>query len=338
MSKGIRRSGVMGDFGHGFAMISLDNGFEEAVGIVADARQSARRICSATGYQVVWDGLMPSAAKTLLGFDPMAKVTEVLIAHPDAKRGAIRLVDGSGTPASLLRDGAQAWDHGGIFDINIRAFDDLDRVHGAFSRAGFHSPAPVTDWDFGSLAVREVVERDADGICIAVMQRVHPPLEGYAGISGETSWVFNSTQIVQDFDAARRLFVEGLGWLPVQETDGFAAGLDGANCMGFPPGLASRIPMRIGIYHPHGRMEGSVEIIVFDCGGRDFSANRPPMRGWAGLRFAVSDMDGLAGRLAIAGCSEGPVVEFDWQPHGRFRAMCLTTPWGARFEILEAVA
>ncbi|WP_237713896.1 hypothetical protein [Novosphingobium sp. Rr 2-17] len=35
--------------------------------------------------------------------------------------------------------------------------------------------------------------------------------------------------------------------------------------MGLPLGLATQIDMRIGIYHPHGRKECSVEIIAFDC-------------------------------------------------------------------------
>lgn len=317
-------------------MLSLDNGFEEAVGIVADARATARRLAAALGYVHVHEGRVPRGALDLLGVAQEMQGTEVLLRHPDARRGAIRLVDLDGTIVPLQRDGAQAWDHGGIFDINIRALTDLDDVHAAFSANGFLSPAPVTDWDFGSLAVREVVERDADGICIAAMQRVHPPLQGYEDISGPTSWVFNSTQVVPDFDAARSLFVEALGWKPVQETESFAAGTDGANCMGFPPGLSPKIPMRIGIYHPQGRMEGSVEIIAFDCGGRDFSKAQGPLRGWAGLRFAVSDLDTMAGRLAGAGCIRSEPVEFDWLPHGRFRAVALTTPWGARLELLQA--
>ncbi|MBH0113332.1 hypothetical protein I5E68_10275 [Novosphingobium sp. YJ-S2-02] len=280
---------------------------------------------------------MPAGAAGLLGLAAKTCGHEVLIAHPDATRGAIRLISLEGDYQPLVRDGAQAWDTGGIFDINIRALEDLDALHAAFSRAGFASPAPVTDWDFGALAVREVVERDADGLCIAAMQRVHPPLTGYEDMSGATSWVFNSTQIVADFDAARALFVEGLGWQAVQETDGFAATGDGANCMGFPPRIALEVPMRIGIYHPAGRMEGSVEIIAFGCGGRDFSASRPPARGWAALRFVVRDLDGFAKRLAGAGCALGEEVRFDWAPHGQVRGISAVTPWGARFEALQRV-
>ncbi len=317
-------------------MISRDNGFEEAVGLVADATRSAQRLSAATGFQVVHEGAVAPEALKLMGIGRNVSGSEILLRHPDAGRGAIRLISlEPGLAAPLMRDGGQAWDHGGIFDINIRALTDLEDVHARFGAAGFSSPAPVTDWDFGSLGVREVVERDADGICIAAMQRVHPPLQGYEGIGGPVSWVFNSTQIVPDFGAARALFVDGLGWKPVQETTGFAAGEDGANCMGFPLGLAPQVPMQIGIYHPHGRMEGSVEIIAFGCGGRDFTRFGPPRRGWAALRFALTDRNAMTARLVAAGCTVSETVTFDWRPHGRVRANALTTPWGARFELLE---
>ncbi|MCJ1961917.1 hypothetical protein [Novosphingobium mangrovi (ex Hu et al. 2023)] len=317
-------------------MISCDNGFQEALGLVSDASVSATRFCAVTGYIEVFQGTASPQVLQFLGVGSAISGREVLVRHPDSERGAVRFLSLDGPPLPLDREGAQAWDHGGIFDVNIRAFDDLDAVHAAFGAQGFQCPAPVTDWDFGALAVREVVERDADGICVAAMQRVYPPLEGYAGIGGATSWIFNSTQIVPDFEAARHLFVDALGWLPVQETQGYAAAQDGANCMGFPPGLAPKIPMKIGIYHPHGRMEGSVEVIAFDCGGRDFRGVPRPGRGWAGLRFAVTDIDAIAARMAGEGCTLSQPVSLEWRPHGLMRALACMTPWGARFEFFQA--
>lgn len=317
-------------------MIALDNGFDEAVGLVADGDAVARRLCDALGYRVVHAGPVPAGALALMGLEPEAPAREVLIAHPDGQRGGIRLVSVDDGPVMpLMRDGAQAWDSGGIFDINIRALQDIEPLHAAMGRAGFRAHAPITDWDFGALAVREVVESNAEGLCIALMERVHPPLAGYKGIGGNASWVFNSTQVVADFAAARSVFVDHLGWTPVQETEGFAGQDSGANCMGLPPGLAPAIRMRIGIYHPQGRMEGSVEIIQFGCGGNDFSESRPPMRGWACLRFPVTDLAGFATRMRAAGCAVSAPQAFAWAPHGMVDAICATTPWGARLEALQ---
>lgn len=310
---------------------ALDNGFAEAIAIVRDAEESAARLCAATGYAARGKGPAPAAALALLGLSAERTATQVLLGHPGAERGAIRLLQLDGPPAPRLRDGAQAWDSGGIFDVNMRALPSIADLHARFAVNGFSARSPITDWDFGPLAVREVVEDDSDGLCIALMERVRPPLAGYEGLSGAASWVFNSTQIVRDFDAARRFYVEVLGWSAVQETESMAAQESGANCMGLPVGIARTLPMRIGIYHPHGRMEGSVEIIAFGCETLDFSAGTPPQRGWVSLRFPVSDLDPV---LARFGAGSGVQVIGPVDLDGG-RAAAVVTPWGARLEFVE---
>lgn len=318
-------------------LASRDNGFHEAVALVSDAQAAAARLCGATGFVVRHAGKVAAGTFRLLGLEE-ARGEEVLVMHPQARRGGIRLVAPDGAWQPLARDGAQAWDSGGIFDVNLRALGDIEDLHARFGRHGWHAIAPVTAWDFGALAVKEVIERDCEGLEIALMQRIRPPLTGYEGLEGPASWVFNSTQIVHDFAAARRLYVDALGWRPVQETDGFAAGdASGENCMGLPPGLAPGVPMRIGIYQAQGAMAGSVEIIAFGAGGRDFSAQTvPPRRGWTALRFAVADADDFARRAADGGCGVVGPVELDWAPWGRGRAVAAITPWGARLEAFAA--
>jgi catechol 2,3-dioxygenase-like lactoylglutathione lyase family enzyme len=314
-------------------MIARDNGFQEAVGIVADAGETACRLCDALGYREKYRGEAPAAALALWQPGATATAHEVLIGHPDSGRGDIRLIAFDGAPGGRMRDGAQAWDPGGIFDINIRALAGIEPLHRALGLGGFLSPAPITDWDFGALSVREVVENNADGLAIALMERVSPPLTAYEGVNGPASWVFNSTQVVPDFAAARAFYVDALGWQVVQESD--LVHEDGRNCMGLPLGLAPAIKAKVGIYQANARMEGSVEIIAFDCGGIDFSAGAPPDRGWAALRFAVSDAAAFLARAEVGGCEVSSLAEFDWAPHGKVRAGSVRTPWGARLEFLQ---
>jgi hypothetical protein len=317
-------------------MLALDNGFQEVVGLVLDAEASAWRLCTATGYGVVHRGTVEEGALTLLGLPIGTQAREVLIGHPCSTRGMVRLLEIPGNRAAPMREGAQAWDTGGIFDINMRALQGgIEPLHRAFNLAGFHAAAPVADWDFGALSVREVVENDADGLCVALMERISPPLSGYEDIRGPASWVFNSTQIVADFEAARDVLAKGLGWTAVTETTGFASHGDGANCMGFPLGLAPSVPMRIGIYHPRGRMEGSVELIAYGCRTRSFAFGAPPQRGWACLRFPVNDAEAFGVAMAGAGCRIVGRAEFVWEPYGRVCAVAALTPWGARFEALQ---
>jgi len=73
-------------------------------------------------------------------------------------------------------------------------------------------------------------------------------------------------------------------------------------------------------------MKGSVEIIQFGCATLDFSHRAPPMRGWASLRFAVSNLAAVLDRAT--GCA---VI----RPEGE-RCAALVTPWGARLEFFEA--
>lgn len=316
-------------------MIALDNGFQEVVGIVADADEAGRRLAPALGYKALYAGDLAAPLGATWGAGPAARAREVLLVHPDKARGAIRLLSFGEEPRALMRDGAQPWDTGGIFDINIRALDDIETLHHALGRAGHRAFAPITNWQFGALAVREVVENDADGLCIALMQRVSPPLQGYEGVGGNASWVFNSTQVVTDFAQARALFVDHLGWVPVQETEGFAGNEGGINCMGLPLSLAEQIPMQIGIYQAQGRMEGSVEIISFGCSGHDFSQSRPPMRGWAALRFPVTDIDGFARAMVAGGCEIVEAGRVEWAPYGSAELLAAVTPWGARLEGLR---
>ena len=316
-------------------MRALDNGFQEAVAIVSDASATADRLCRVLGYGRLWEGAPARESLDLLGVPADWQAQEVLIGDADQGRGYIRLLAFPGRDTGVMRDGAQPWDTGGIFDINIRALRSIETLYRGMTQAGFAGFAPITAWDFGPVSVKEVVSRDGDGVCIAFMERVAPPLQGFEAVTGPASYVFNSTQVVADFDAARTFYTEVMGWKPVQESQW--AHEAGFNCMGLPLDVARTRQIRVGIYHPHGRMEGSLEIIAFEGEGLDFANASPPDRGWASLRFPVRDVDGVVGRAAAAGCAVQPRRSFLLAPYGEVEAAGLVTPWGARLEAFRAL-
>ncbi|MFK7840678.1 MAG: hypothetical protein AB8B54_00300 [Sphingorhabdus sp.] len=316
-------------------MIARDNGFQETVGIVADLDRSGHRLAAALGFVELYRGEVPAAALTLLGIEQDVAGQELLLSHPTSPRGHIRLLSLQDQSHGIMRDGAQAWDTGALFDVNVRALESIDSLHQAMGRNGFVAPAPITSFDFDPVSVREVLERDGDGLCFALMERVTPPLTGFENVAGPASWVFNATQIVSDFSMARHFFVEQLGWQVVQEASWTHS--DGHNCMGLPVGLARDILVTVGVYQAHGLMEGSIEIIQFDCEGLDFSADGPPMRGWAALRFPVSSLADFQSRAERGGCEIIGPVEMEWAPHGKCIAVAAITPWGVRLEVCESV-
>lgn len=311
-------------------MISFNDGFQEVVAIVKNCDDTARRLQAIFGFEILAEGAVDAAALVLLGLDANWSARDVLVGDPAQQRGYIRLISVADQRLPVGRDGGQAWDSGGIFDFNIRALRSIEDVQSKMTDEGFVGHAPVTHWQFGPLDVKEVVLSDADGLCIALMQRLAPPLTGYEQVEGPVSYVFNSTQVVRDFDAARAFYVDHLGWQVVQETTMKQS--QSVNCMGLPLDVARDREMRIGIYQPNGKMEGSVEIIAFDLEGLDFSDAPAAARGIAALRFPLSDPQAMLDKAAAAGCQIEPLQQTEIAPYGKVEMGALVTPWGARFQ------
>ncbi len=314
-------------------MIAHDNGFDEATAIVLDVDASRSRLSAAFGYRTIWRGQATAATLALMGVDPGWHAEEALVGDPMQGRGHIRLFSFPDRDTGVMRDGAQPWDSGGLFDINIRALAPIEPLHAAMTRNGFCAFGPLTAWEFGPLSVKEVVSRDADGLAIAVMERVAPPLEGYDNASGSCSYVFNSTQVVPDFDAARAFYVDALGWRVVQESTWAHAA--GDNCLGLPLDVARVRDLKVGIYQANGLNEGSVEILEYTAESLHFGEAAPPARGWAALRFPMRDIEGFLADAARGGCSISAPRTIRIEPYGAVVAGAAVTPWGARLEVFR---
>ena len=134
----------------------VDNGFQEALAIVSDAKASAERHCRAFGYSLLWEGGSDAGMLAQLGL-PGDTGREVLIGDPSQARGFIRFLELVGRDEGLMRDGAQPWDAGGIYDVNVRSLGPLEVMNRAMQKAGHVAFGPLTAWDFGPLSVKEVV-------------------------------------------------------------------------------------------------------------------------------------------------------------------------------------
>jgi|GEM_PF-2457635 len=312
-----------------------NNGFHEVVYIVSNLEKVAADYHAIFGYQILWSGKPSDSLGAFLGggVEPAA---EALIGDPAQGRGFVRLIQFEAS-SPLMRDGAQPWDVGGIFDINIRPLVPIEAMYAAMLQARFNGYAPITAYNFSGMEVQEVVARGHDGVAIALIQRNNPPLEGFEHVSGPASYVFNSTQTVRSVAEAKAFYQGALGWKPVFESEWVHPG-SGDNCIGLPLDIARTHPLKAGIWHPHGMNEGSVECLeVEGVEGRDYSPTcKMPNRGIAALRFPVSNLDAvLAAGVGGGATIVAPPREIDVPPYGRLRIGALTTPWKARLEFYE---
>ena len=106
----------------------------------------------------------------------------------------------------------------------------------------------------------------------------------------------NSTQIVDDIDAARHFYAKILGFtIEVEVNDQPMMPEPRQNVLGVPDELAATQHWNIAMLKPPGEHGGSVEIISLPgISGRDFAPLAdPPNRGIVSLRFPVDDVDAL---------------------------------------------
>ncbi|MCB1623689.1 MAG: hypothetical protein KDI32_03815 [Pseudomonadales bacterium] len=187
-----------------------------------------------------------------------------------------------------MRSSAHTWDPGGIFDIDVYT-RDARQVYRALQAEGWSAYGEPTDYSWGGFQVCEVVATGPEGLVIALIEpKKLPP--GFRGFEGFTR-AFNSAQIVSDYDRSMRFFIDMLGWKAFVDTEVQGVEEPGAEVLGIPRAFARDVMRRIGIVHPDGNNDGSLEPISMpDLAGRDCSAHCvAPNLGWLSYRMPVAN-------------------------------------------------
>ncbi len=310
-------------------------GYQEAVFSVSDAMSYRDFFATVAGWEVVHEGEVDTALLAGWGLSEAVAAREVLMRNPGTGRGYVRLVEFDGVDRRQIRSNAQSWETGGWFDVNARVLD-MDATFDRFQGQHWQAVSDPVEFSFGPFVVREWLARGPDGIVLALIERIAPPLEGWPELR-QVSRFFNATQIVADIDAARGFYIDKLGFDVYLDHEG-PSEVDGPNVLGLPHNLASSISRRVTIVHPHGNNEGSVELLQFDgANGRDFSAlAKPPNLGILMLRFPVTDMGAFAKlvsghELEIA----MPLTEAKVAPYGSIEVLGLRGPGGVWLEFYQ---
>jgi catechol 2,3-dioxygenase-like lactoylglutathione lyase family enzyme len=313
----------------------LQRGFSEAVITTADPDRWSALLVEHGGWEVRDRRALSDGEKALWQLPARARGQTVLMANRDEDTGFIRLVRIEGVAQEMIRADDRPWDTGGIFDLNIRVVG-MDALRQKLHSEGWQGDSPPIRYRFGTYEVVEWVARGPDGVRLAFIERLDPPLEGWPKLK-KMSRVFNATTIVRDMGATKAFFQGVLGMKPYMESNKPSAAPE-PNVLGLPWNVSTMIARDVAILHPTGANEGSVEFVQFvGAQGADMrAAARPGNLGISTLRFRVDNLDASLDALRAAGMALPVAAQsLDLAPYGRVRITGFTTPDGVWLEMFE---
>jgi len=311
----------------------VSGGFHEAVIVTDNKVQWVETFERVAGWSLVDEGSVDAGWLKLWGVDDTARYS--VVANTGAESGYIRFIQFDTIKAPRIRPNNQAWDVGGVFDLNLRV-EDMAETRSALMAHGFSGGDDPVGFTFGPFEVKEWLPSGPDGVRFAIIERVKPTLEGWPNLK-KLSRAFNSTMIVSNMIDARAFWEGFMGFKPYLLHRG-ASAKEGPNVFGMPHNWVTKIVRDVAILHPNGINEGSIELLTFEgLTGRDFSANTAmPNRGISRLRFPVTGLPALiekaksGGIKVIATGSDLPLSKV-----GRVDVAIIEAPGGAHIELFE---
>jgi catechol 2,3-dioxygenase-like lactoylglutathione lyase family enzyme len=317
----------------------LRDGYPGWTELVVSVRDFARidALTRVGGWQLLHAGAAEPALAAAWGLAPGTVIRERLLHVPTMPYGYLRFACIDGASGAPIRPAdARPWDTGGLWLIYTRARDDA-ALSRALTGAGWPSPRGVHGFEFGGLSVREVHHLGPDGMVLSTIEQIAPPLEVPVP---QLTHAFNAAVLVRDLAAAKRFYIDILGFRPWMEVS-WPADNPGLTLLADLDDFRGMDTVDTVIVHPHGENLGSVELIGWSGArqGRDFSARaRPPNLGSLALRFPVASLDERLGTLARHGVAPAAApVELVLPPYGRVRLAPVVAPDGIWLEFFEVL-
>lgn len=310
-------------------------GWQETVLSVSDLDEMTGFYRDILGWEVRSQGSVPRSQLNAWGLPANASARFTVVANSGSTTGFVRILDFDGVEQVRIRDHDQAWETGGIYNMNVRVADIKD-IEKKVTEAGWQGPSVPVNFTFGPFDVWEWIPRHKDGVRVAFIQRVAPELTGWPNMK-TSSRTFNSTQIVTDVDKAVEFYSGILGFTPYLENRS-ASKEPGDYVLGLSHQSMVEVVRDVRIVAPMAKNVGSVELLEFEnYSGRDFSDRAvPPNLGNLMLRYPVPSVDKLVTYLQGAG------VELEFQPtttqmppYGNVKSIAIRAPDGAWLEFYE---
>lgn len=309
-------------------------GFQEAVLSVANFEKSLEFFQRVFGWRIISRNLGNSSLKKTWRLDENCEIEEALLQNPGSKEGYLRIVQFKNVEQCQIRSAGQAWDSGGIFDINVRT-KDMKTMYRVLQTEGWHGYSDPLRYTFGEYTVTEVLMRSPEGATVAVMERHEPPLVGFD--FSTISRIFNSSIITSNIEESHDFYVNKLGFKLFFKTEGNQRPC-GPNVLGIPPNINDKITVPVHIYRPNLDHFGSIEILeTKELKGKDFSQLAvPPNLGLLMLRFPVRDVVTYADMLQKKSVKlNTPIQLIEIEPYGQMKMFSVRSPEGAWLEFME---
>lgn len=314
----------------------IPEGWREAVISVSNVDEMTAFFIEILGWEVRASGNIPRTQLKSWNLAETASATFSLVANPGSQTGFVRIVSFKGVDQRRIREHDQAWETGGIFNINLRVSNMADIRH-KVTNAGWQGVAPPIRFAFGPFIVWEWIPRHKDGVRIAFVERVRPKLENWSG-DKISSHLFNSTQIVSDLDRAMEFYSGMLGFKTYLETYG-PSKEPSEHVLGLSREAMTSVNRDVKIVNPSGENnEGSIELLEFrSYSGRDFSAYaKPPNLGNLMLRYPVPNVDVLIAYFENKRVNlEYAPTECEMAPYGNVKIIAIRAPDGAWLEFFQ---
>jgi hypothetical protein len=321
------RSGAGAGFG-------VQGGFSEVCVSVAELTPVESALVEVCGYSAsrvpaIEPARFPGAPAGCLEIEQ-----SVLTAEGDS-RGHIRLIRFRGCSGVPMRGGARSWDTGGLFDIGcfVRNVDDTWQ---ALLARGWQATGVPVAYEWGGFSVRHALVTGPGGILLSLMQPKTLPLASFPAYK-HLSRAFNCAQVVRDYGVALDFFRRVLGWQVMLDTEVTGVAEPGREVLGLPMPWALGVLRRIGIVHPQGQNDGSMEIVAFEgVQGRDCAPLCvAPNLGMLSTRFHVRGLADFRAAVLGRGGQATAIAPLSMAPFGDALAFSIASPDGAQFDFYE---
>jgi len=247
-----------------------------------------------------------------LGLGEPAVIEGVDLEQPGSAVGGVRLLQVGDGNAPRINEGARAWDHGYVKNLDFFT-EDVRAEHRRFVDAGFEFLAPPVEyavpWGQGAIATEAHMPTE-DGVKISLAKMAGVPRIAMGRSARETPFteVAAATQIVRDFSRSESFYCDVLDLVPAAPTV-----IEGEliAALQLPAGTKLRMAFLSGREAAGGRLG----IVCYEGHGvedaRDLRDRvRAPHRGILGLTFEVEDVEQVTRKaLALGATLRCPPME-----------------------------